>query len=161
MKWSYCNDFTKKSTIFTASVYFTSKDAVKRTKRLNINKRYTYNDQGDMVLTNFKDHQVQQLLNTVSDNIESQETMPEPEIKKYWHQRYRLFSKFDDGIVIDSAESWFSITPEKIAVHLGMISYKKSLLITIFGHKHKIKNFIKQACKSFSNYDLANKLLSS
>ena len=154
----YCYDFTKKSNdFFTASVYFTSKDAVKKTKRLNINKRYTYDDQGDMVLTNVKDHQVQQLLNTESDNIESQETMPEPEIKKYWHQRYRLFSKFDDGIVIDSAESWFSITPEKIAVHLGMISHKKSQ-ITIFGHKHKIKNFIKQACKSFSNYDLANKL---
>ena len=32
---------------------------------------------------------------------------------------------------------------------LGMISHKKSLN-TIFGHKHKIKNFIKQAWKSFS-----------
>ena len=38
------------SEIRAASVYFTSKDAVKRTKRLNINKKYTYNEDGDIVL---------------------------------------------------------------------------------------------------------------
>ena len=43
----------------------------------------------------------------------------DPDIKKYWYQRYRLFSKYDEGIQIDSAESWFSITPEKIAIHLA------------------------------------------
>lgn len=41
-----------------------------------------------------------------------------PELNKYWHQRYRLFSKFDDGIKLDY-ESWFSVTPEKIAEHIA------------------------------------------
>ncbi|XP_050411381.1 trimethylguanosine synthase [Patella vulgata] len=40
------------------------------------------------------------------------------ELGKYWHQRYRLFSRFDEGIVLDR-ESWFSVTPEKIAKHIA------------------------------------------
>lgn len=39
-----------------------------------------------------------------------------PILKKYWVNRYRLFSKFDEGIKLDY-ESWFSVTPEKIAKH--------------------------------------------
>jgi trimethylguanosine synthase len=35
---------------------------------------------------------------------------------KYWAQRHRLFSKFDNGIELDR-ESWFSVTPEAIANH--------------------------------------------
>lgn len=42
----------------------------------------------------------------------------DPELRKYWFQRYRLFSKFDSGIWMDR-ESWFSVTPEKIAKHLA------------------------------------------
>jgi hypothetical protein len=38
--------------------------------------------------------------------------------EKYWDQRYRLFSKFDQGIVLDK-ESWFSVTPESIAKHIA------------------------------------------
>lgn len=41
-----------------------------------------------------------------------------PELSKYWHQRYRLFSKFDEGVQLDY-ESWFSVTPEKIAEHIA------------------------------------------
>lgn len=37
---------------------------------------------------------------------------------KYWAQRHRLFSKFDEGIVLDN-ESWFSVTPEAIANHVA------------------------------------------
>jgi hypothetical protein len=37
---------------------------------------------------------------------------------KYWNQRYRLFSQFDHGIVLD-AESWFSVTPEAISAHIA------------------------------------------
>ncbi|XP_006562905.1 trimethylguanosine synthase isoform X2 [Apis mellifera] len=37
---------------------------------------------------------------------------------KYWLKRYRLFSKFDQGIKLDR-ESWFSVTPEKIAEHIA------------------------------------------
>ena len=32
-----------------------------------------------------------------------------------WKKRYTLFSKFDHGIIIDSRESWYSVTPESIA----------------------------------------------
>ncbi|ELW71973.1 Trimethylguanosine synthase [Tupaia chinensis] len=41
-----------------------------------------------------------------------------PELAKYWVQRYRLFSRFDDGIKLDR-EGWFSVTPEKIAEHIA------------------------------------------
>jgi hypothetical protein len=37
---------------------------------------------------------------------------------KYWAQRKRFFSKFDDGIQLDK-ESWYSITPEAIADHIA------------------------------------------
>jgi hypothetical protein len=37
-------------------------------------------------------------------------------LKKYWLQRYSLFSKFDQGILLDE-ESWYSVTPEAIAKH--------------------------------------------
>lgn len=39
-------------------------------------------------------------------------------LSKYWSQRYRLFSRFDEGIQID-AEGWFSVTPEVISEHLA------------------------------------------
>ncbi|KAF2071453.1 hypothetical protein CYY_007227 [Polysphondylium violaceum] len=40
------------------------------------------------------------------------------ENQKYYYQRYRLFSKFDEGIILDE-ESWYSVTPEKIANHIA------------------------------------------
>ncbi|XP_070555121.1 uncharacterized protein [Ptychodera flava] len=43
----------------------------------------------------------------------------EPGIEKYWAQRYRLFSKYDQGIQMD-IEGWYSVTPEKIAEHIAM-----------------------------------------
>eukprot|EP00184_Porphyridium_aerugineum_P007869 CAMPEP_0184691730 /NCGR_PEP_ID=MMETSP0313-20130426/483_1 /TAXON_ID=2792 /ORGANISM="Porphyridium aerugineum, Strain SAG 1380-2" /LENGTH=525 /DNA_ID=CAMNT_0027149489 /DNA_START=106 /DNA_END=1683 /DNA_ORIENTATION=- len=41
------------------------------------------------------------------------------EIAKYIYQQYRLFSKYDQGILLDR-ESWYSVTPEKIAKHVAM-----------------------------------------
>ncbi|XP_078253525.1 trimethylguanosine synthase isoform X1 [Rhinoraja longicauda] len=41
-----------------------------------------------------------------------------PELAKYWAQRYRLFSRFDEGVKLDQ-EGWFSVTPEKIAEHIA------------------------------------------
>ncbi|XP_069477162.1 trimethylguanosine synthase [Ambystoma mexicanum] len=41
-----------------------------------------------------------------------------PHLAKYWAQRYRLFSRFDEGIKLDQ-EGWFSVTPEKIAEHIA------------------------------------------
>eukprot|EP00124_Ichthyophonus_hoferi_P001147 Ihof_evm4s54 gene=Ihof_evmTU4s54 len=37
---------------------------------------------------------------------------------KYWNQRYRLFTLFDQGIWIDK-EGWYSVTPEVIAQHIA------------------------------------------
>lgn len=37
--------------------------------------------------------------------------------EKYWDQRYRFFSKYDRGVLLD-AESWFSVTPEVISRHI-------------------------------------------
>jgi trimethylguanosine synthase len=40
---------------------------------------------------------------------------------KFWAQRKRLFSKFDEGIQIgdDETEMWYSVTPEAIANHVA------------------------------------------
>jgi len=43
---------------------------------------------------------------------------PDSVALKYWHQRKRLFSRFDFGIKLDS-ESWYSVTPEVIANHIA------------------------------------------
>ncbi|KAL0966080.1 hypothetical protein UPYG_G00290630 [Umbra pygmaea] len=47
------------------------------------------------------------------------EIAAEPELAKYWAQRYRLFSRFDEGIKLDH-EGWFSVSPEKIAEHIAL-----------------------------------------
>ncbi|KAJ3149156.1 Trimethylguanosine synthase [Geranomyces variabilis] len=47
--------------------------------------------------------------------IWSEEYIPK-RLKKYWVQRYNLFSRFDEGVMLDE-ESWFSITPERLAKH--------------------------------------------
>ncbi|KAI7877715.1 S-adenosyl-L-methionine-dependent methyltransferase [Lichtheimia hyalospora FSU 10163] len=47
----------------------------------------------------------------------TRKTLP-TKLKKYYFQRYSLFSKFDEGIMMDE-EGWFSVTPEKIACHIA------------------------------------------
>uniref|UniRef100_A0A1B6LF14 Trimethylguanosine synthase n=1 Tax=Graphocephala atropunctata TaxID=36148 RepID=A0A1B6LF14_9HEMI len=47
-----------------------------------------------------------------------EEMMANPKIKKFWRRRYSLFSRFDEGIRLD-AESWYSVTPEKIAMNIA------------------------------------------
>ncbi|XP_028284123.1 trimethylguanosine synthase [Parambassis ranga] len=47
------------------------------------------------------------------------EMAAEPELAKYWAQRYRLFSRFDEGVKLDR-EGWFSVTPERIAEHIAL-----------------------------------------
>jgi len=36
--------------------------------------------------------------------------------KKYWVQRYAAFTRFDEGIQLDTV-GWYSVTPERIAAH--------------------------------------------
>lgn len=40
------------------------------------------------------------------------------QLRKFYYQRYILFSKYDEGIQLDE-ESWFSVTPENIAKHIA------------------------------------------
>lgn len=44
---------------------------------------------------------------------------------KYYHQRYNIFSKYDEGIQINE-EAWYSVTPEQIAIHIAS-RYKNML----------------------------------
>lgn len=44
---------------------------------------------------------------------------PYPHVpNKYWGQRYRYFSRFDEGVGMDK-EGWYSVTPEAIALHIA------------------------------------------
>ncbi|KAG8293109.1 Trimethylguanosine synthase [Homalodisca vitripennis] len=47
-----------------------------------------------------------------------EEMIANPRIKKFWRRRYSLFSRFDEGIRLDT-ESWYSVTPEKIATNIA------------------------------------------
>ncbi|GAA5876197.1 hypothetical protein JCM3774_002322 [Rhodotorula dairenensis] len=47
----------------------------------------------------------------------SEENLPS-ELEKYWAQRYRLFSLFDEGCQMDR-EGWYSVTPENIAAQIA------------------------------------------
>ncbi|GAA5882967.1 hypothetical protein JCM16303_006766 [Sporobolomyces ruberrimus] len=47
----------------------------------------------------------------------TEENLPQ-ELEKYWAQRYRLFSRFDEGCEMDR-EGWYSVTPENIAVQIA------------------------------------------
>ena len=38
------------------------------------------------------------------------------QLLRYWVQRYSLWSKFDQGVLMD-AEGWYSATPEVLAKH--------------------------------------------
>jgi len=58
------------------------------------------------------------------------------DIQKYFHQRYSIFSRYDDGIWMTD-DSWFGVTPEpvanKIAAHLGTgTPDEKAILIDAF-----------------------------
>jgi trimethylguanosine synthase len=33
---------------------------------------------------------------------------------RYWHQRYSIFSKYDDGVWMTD-DAWFGVTPEPVA----------------------------------------------
>lgn len=54
----------------------------------------------------------------VIDNITPNPHDPSFCHNKYWSQRRRLFSRFDQGCQLD-AEGWYSVTPELIADHVA------------------------------------------
>lgn len=49
------------------------------------------------------------------NQVQSKSELPR-KLWKYWLQRYSLFSRFHEGIVMDE-EGWYSATPEIIAAH--------------------------------------------
>lgn len=59
------------------------------------------------------------LLFPKSSNADSPLSFPIPVIVPAdWYSRYRLFSRFDEGVLMD-AQSWFSVTPEVIAARIA------------------------------------------
>ncbi|XP_065204241.1 trimethylguanosine synthase-like [Planococcus citri] len=71
-------------------------------------------------LVSHEDHSTSQPIDAsdVVDRIQRAEKPAEirnnPGYEKYWANRYKLFSKYDEGIKLDTA-MWYSVTPEKIA----------------------------------------------
>lgn len=59
-----------------------------------------------------------QLLVTESTARTPKSSLP-PSVRKYYWQRYRLFSRWDDGIQFDE-EGLFSVTPEALALHTAV-----------------------------------------
>lgn len=49
----------------------------------------------------------------------------DPTLASFWNARHELFSRFDDGILIDR-EGWFSVTPECIAAHQAGVLLPKT-----------------------------------
>ncbi len=55
------------------------------------------------------------MYSTLSNQLQSKLELPR-KLWKYWLQRYSLFTRFDDGILMDE-EGWYSATPEVLAAH--------------------------------------------
>ncbi|XP_044280020.1 trimethylguanosine synthase isoform X4 [Varanus komodoensis] len=89
------------------------------------------------------------------------EIASDPELAKYWAQRYRLFSRFDEGIQLDR-EGWFSVTPEKIAEHIAervKQSFKYDIIVDAFCGVGG--NAIQFALASKRAYGLLQKIVST
>lgn len=62
----------------------------------------------------------------------AEEALQDPQLNKYWNQRYRFFDLFDNGIQLDR-EAWFSVTPQRIARHQAeRLKCNSGLLIDAF-----------------------------
>ncbi|XP_009863528.1 PREDICTED: trimethylguanosine synthase, partial [Apaloderma vittatum] len=73
----------------------------------------------DEKITTKKKEKKRRRRNKIAPGAVPAEIAADPELAKYWAQRYRLFSRFDEGIKLDR-EGWFSVTPEKIAEHIAV-----------------------------------------
>jgi trimethylguanosine synthase len=67
----------------------------------------------------------QSVITFAGQSISIKEYLPPPtdfttdqKLSKYWMQRFRLFSHYDDDIRMDH-EGWFSASPERIAIHIA------------------------------------------
>jgi hypothetical protein len=53
-----------------------------------------------------------------------------PDIK-FWNQRYYYFTKFDEGVMMDY-ESWYSVTPEELAIYTAKICGSNAVVVDAF-----------------------------
>ena len=66
---------------------------------------------------------------SLSSALQSKRELPR-KLWKYWLQRYSLFQKFDEGILMDE-EGWYSATPEVIAAHHAAKCRQARLLLVL------------------------------
>ena len=76
---------------------------------------------------------------------------------KFWMQRYYYFSKFDKGIQMDK-ESWYSVTPEKIAKYTAKLIEGKSIIDGFCGCGGNVIQFSKYCSKVYA-IDISSKKL--
>ena len=77
---------------------------------------------------------------------------------KFWNQRYYYYSKFDKGIKMDR-ESWYSVTPEKIAKYTAKLIEGKTIIDGFCGSGGNVIQFSKYCSKVYA-IDISNKKLS-
>lgn len=69
---------------------------------------------------------------------------------KHWNQRYYYYSKYDEGIKMDT-ESWYSVTPEDLAFYISKIAGKDSICIDPFaGSGGNVIQFSKNCQKVYA-----------
>ena len=76
---------------------------------------------------------------------------------KFWMQRYYYFSKFDNGIQMDK-ESWYSVTPEKIAKYTAKLIKGKTIIDGFCGCGGNVIQFSKYCSKVYA-IDISTKKL--
>lgn len=74
---------------------------------------------------------------------------------KYWTKRFSLFSLFDQGIKLDR-ESWFSVTPEKVAICTAMRCKCDTIIDAFCGAGGNSIQFAK-TCKRVISIDIDEK----
>ena len=62
------------------------------------------------------------------------------QLQKYWMQRYSLWKRFDEGVLMDH-EGWYSATPEALAKHhagriLLIRTFKCAMYCIVSSHSH-------------------------
>ncbi|XP_031825891.1 trimethylguanosine synthase 1 isoform X2 [Nomia melanderi] len=89
---------------------------------MDVDEKYNHNEIQTMELSdedNVKKTQKKKRRKQSKRNISLPvEIANDKALMKYWLKRYRLFSKFDQGIKLDR-ESWYSVTPEKVAEYIA------------------------------------------
>ena len=68
---------------------------------------------------------------------------------KFWMQRYYYYRKFDDGIQMDR-ESWYSVTPEKIAKYTAKLIRGKTIIDGFCGSGGNVIQFSKYCSKVYA-----------